>query len=807
MFCCCSTTQPAPHLDGIHVVFGQLLSGKEVVSHIEALPVDRMCRPLQDARVSSCGELVLRVKTKEKKKKVSSSSSSSSESSSEEESDSKEKKKKKKKDRSRKKDVMSSANESEDLEPGELHPLVTVTKIKADEIPDIPMNKFLLRAVGSDSEEKKDEEKKGVKRSAEKPKKGDEKRVREEPKKKKDERKGMERRSRGDERGREESRWEDGRRDGKRKRSKIRGVTKSGRVIKGRGVFRYRTPSRSRSRSVTPPHWRQAQSRTIKLSEYEKMEKERKKREEEIKRREEERKKRHQEREMLENPNAAMSVNKGAEETQDQVASEKPPVQAESSEEEGEMRDDDSVSVPEKVNELIGIDSRGHPFKQSVVGVVSRVSPKPVPVPEIQNLTNVGEDQGEITDNGGSEHEKSEGECDEGSVAGPVDYNALDYETMDGAQSDRDDEDSRTAVTGKAEKKAVRAVECVTKSSNNMEHHSKVPSVKGSNNDEHERNEVQSDSNDGNARKDRDGSIKMKDIAMKHDGMGDNFSHVEFVRSEKEASSEVFGVEMERLSGDRSNLELGKLPLKEDSRCFSPGKPSAINELNKMPTGHGDKKEEEKSQKVASVGLDQLRDEDRAETLREKAEISKGDNSPLKAKQDTKIKSESEKARTKKEPERKEKERPKDKEDISRKERERREHDRGKERHDRERGRERGRDRRRDTSRERKHGNKDRHHSSSSSSRSSSSPGSRSRRRQRSRRGSHSGSRRGRRSRSGHRGERRRSTSRRRHGRRPHSSSSSRSSSSSSGGRPSGCRECARRGRGRPCRQHERRRR
>ncbi|KAG8225284.1 hypothetical protein J437_LFUL001898 [Ladona fulva] len=58
------TTQPAPHLDGVHVVFGQLVSGKEVACQIEALPVDRMCRPLQDARVSNCGELVLRVKAK-----------------------------------------------------------------------------------------------------------------------------------------------------------------------------------------------------------------------------------------------------------------------------------------------------------------------------------------------------------------------------------------------------------------------------------------------------------------------------------------------------------------------------------------------------------------------------------------------------------------------------------------------------------------------------------------------------------------------------------------------------------------------
>ncbi|PNF43136.1 hypothetical protein B7P43_G17770 [Cryptotermes secundus] len=79
MFCSCSTTQPAPHLDGVHVVFWHVLSGQEVVLHIEGLPVDWMCRPLQDAKVIKCGKLVLRMKVKDKKvkkKPVSSSSSS-----------------------------------------------------------------------------------------------------------------------------------------------------------------------------------------------------------------------------------------------------------------------------------------------------------------------------------------------------------------------------------------------------------------------------------------------------------------------------------------------------------------------------------------------------------------------------------------------------------------------------------------------------------------------------------------------------------------------------------------------------------
>lgn len=50
----------------VHVVFGHVLSGQDVVSHIEGLPVDRMCRPLQDAKVVNCGELVLKMKVKGK---------------------------------------------------------------------------------------------------------------------------------------------------------------------------------------------------------------------------------------------------------------------------------------------------------------------------------------------------------------------------------------------------------------------------------------------------------------------------------------------------------------------------------------------------------------------------------------------------------------------------------------------------------------------------------------------------------------------------------------------------------------------
>lgn len=69
--------------------------------------------------------------------------------------------------------------------------------------------------------------------------------------------------------------------------------SRSGRVIKGRGNFRYRTPSRSRSRSGTPEHWKAASRRLIKITDFEKLEEQKKDRDEEIKRRAEERKRRH----------------------------------------------------------------------------------------------------------------------------------------------------------------------------------------------------------------------------------------------------------------------------------------------------------------------------------------------------------------------------------------------------------------------------------------------------------------------------------------------------------------------------------
>lgn len=87
----------------------------------------------------------------------------------------------------------SSESENSSESEAEYHPLVTVSNIDPKEIPDVPQPKFLYRKV--DNNEKEDS------------------------KKKKD----------------KDSKRED-KREAK-KRAKIRGYTKSGRVIKGRGVL------------------------------------------------------------------------------------------------------------------------------------------------------------------------------------------------------------------------------------------------------------------------------------------------------------------------------------------------------------------------------------------------------------------------------------------------------------------------------------------------------------------------------------------------------------------------------------------
>ncbi|XP_039266378.2 uncharacterized protein LOC120341883 [Styela clava] len=228
------TTQPTPHLDGVHVVFGRVVTGKSIIKKIESQPTDANSRPNNECKIVHCGELVLaktkKVKAKKMKDSVKDSDDDSSDSSKDDSSDSEEEIKKKKKEKKKKhkkekkkKKAKSKDSSDEDVkeDPDSAR---TVSSIKADEVPPVPEQKFLMRG----EQTKKDEEKT------------------------QDSVTPSSARSQG-------RQWR----------------TRSGRKVKGRGVMRYRTPSRSRSRSPyrssrrssyrsrrdseTPPHWREAQ--------------------------------------------------------------------------------------------------------------------------------------------------------------------------------------------------------------------------------------------------------------------------------------------------------------------------------------------------------------------------------------------------------------------------------------------------------------------------------------------------------------------------------------------------------------------
>ncbi|CRK90187.1 CLUMA_CG003901, isoform A [Clunio marinus] len=246
------TTAPAPHLDNIHVVFGRVVTGQDVVRQIENLPVDRNSRPLEEPMVKTCGELIKQVKAKKEKKKKKIAASSGTDSS---DSSSAPDKKKKKKKSSKKSKKASKEKKNESVEEGELesdnemlNPMVSVTKIDPSEIPEVS-HKFLMRGDRSHD----------VKTVANK--NGE----------------GMKERNFG---------WS----------KKSVPVSRSGRIIRGRGNFRYRTPSRSRSRSRsnTPEHWKAAQRNVIKMTDFERLEEQKKSREAELARRAEERRKRHE---------------------------------------------------------------------------------------------------------------------------------------------------------------------------------------------------------------------------------------------------------------------------------------------------------------------------------------------------------------------------------------------------------------------------------------------------------------------------------------------------------------------------------
>nr|XP_012315530.1 NK-tumor recognition protein isoform X4 [Aotus nancymaae] len=221
------TTKPAPHLDGVHVVFGLVISGFEVIEQIENLKTDAASRPYADVRVIDCGVLA----TKSVKDESSSESEIEHERSRRRKHKRRPKVKRSKKRRKeassseepRNKHVMSPKGHSERSDTNEKRSVDANAKrekpvVRPEEIPPVPENRFLLRrdmpVVTAEPEPKIPDVAPIV--SDQKP-----------------------------------------------------SVSKSGRKIKGRGTIRYHTPPRSRScsesddddSSETPPHWKEEMQR------------------------------------------------------------------------------------------------------------------------------------------------------------------------------------------------------------------------------------------------------------------------------------------------------------------------------------------------------------------------------------------------------------------------------------------------------------------------------------------------------------------------------------------------------------------
>ncbi|KAM3593756.1 uncharacterized protein V6R79_020982 [Siganus canaliculatus] len=250
------TTKMAPHLDGVHVVFGLVISGFEVIKKIESLKTDSASRPYADVRVIDCGQLITKsakdVLEGKRKRSLHSADSSlnsressshfSSSLESENELDEKHKhrkhkrhvkskrsKKKRKESKSEKNALPSNQSplerealggegevEGEREQSGKREKPV----VRPEEIPPVPENRFLLRrdVPSQDNKAETVEKEETYPAADQKP-----------------------------------------------------AVSKSGRKIRGRGTMRYHTPTRSKSRSAsaeehggseTPPHWKEEMKRT-----------------------------------------------------------------------------------------------------------------------------------------------------------------------------------------------------------------------------------------------------------------------------------------------------------------------------------------------------------------------------------------------------------------------------------------------------------------------------------------------------------------------------------------------------------------
>ncbi|KAK0406337.1 hypothetical protein QR680_018516 [Steinernema hermaphroditum] len=280
------TTKPAPHLDGIHVVFGRVLDGTDVVTEIEKLKVNQKSRPFADVIILNCGQLV-------KKSKRKYSESEESEAASESESE-KQKKKRAKRDSD---------------EENKKQTVTAYSTVRKEDLPEEPENahSFLMRRsqtpehIRQERKEKKEAEEKEKKkerkrdgrdrsRSRSKGRDSDRHRDRYDRDRYDRDRRGRDRsRDRDRDRGRDRDRYDRDRerdrdrgRDGYSRRETERrdrydrerdsDRSKEKKIkIKGRGALRFNPEMFKRERERTPPHWKREEQRLVKLSEYEKM--------------------------------------------------------------------------------------------------------------------------------------------------------------------------------------------------------------------------------------------------------------------------------------------------------------------------------------------------------------------------------------------------------------------------------------------------------------------------------------------------------------------------------------------------------
>ncbi|CAO4386311.1 unnamed protein product [Caenorhabditis nigoni] len=212
------TTEKVPHLDGKHVVFGEVVKGFDVVKRIEKVETEEEDMPVQRVTIAHCGEMV------------------------------------------RKSDVMASdKKEKQDEQVAEPEPV----GCKMDNEPKT-INWLMRRSRSRTPEDGKKSKKDRERRDD----RGDRRRH-----DRQRDRYGRERRSRSRSGSRDRHRDRDRNRVPDERRSGKRPVitNKDGIKVRGRGKLTFMG---SRDRSTTPPHWKREESKKLTLEEHQKRQEE-----------------------------------------------------------------------------------------------------------------------------------------------------------------------------------------------------------------------------------------------------------------------------------------------------------------------------------------------------------------------------------------------------------------------------------------------------------------------------------------------------------------------------------------------------